>query len=108
MKKRLTEEEYASNINVGTFRTNDEAVRFLNYLRQKYGFTDNNSYINNNNVIVTIEKSQMDDSYYHDMVNALRGESANRYKRIAESKLTALIYNALNLALFDFSCWGTD
>ena len=35
MKKRLTEEEYASNINVGTFRTNDEAVRFLNYLRQK-------------------------------------------------------------------------
>ena len=51
MKKRLTEEEYASNINVGTFRTNDEAVRFLNYLRQKYGFTDNNSYINNNNVI---------------------------------------------------------
>lgn len=32
----------------------------------------------------------------------------NRYKRIAESKLTALIYNALNKALFDFSCWSTD
>ena len=31
-----------------------------------------------------------------------------RKKVVAESKLTALIYNALNEALFDFSCWSTD
>ena len=104
----IAEELYAEVVNVGTFDTAQEAESFLAYIRQKYGFSKYDSYIKGTSVIVTIEKSQMDDSYYHDMIKALKGESANRYKRIIESKLTALIYNALNEALFDFSCWSTD
>ena len=92
----LNEEEYATNLTVGTFRDKSGAVRFLQYIRKKYGFTENNSYINGNSVIVTIEKDRMDDSYYHDMIEALKSERVNAVERqknnfVAESKKTVTL-----------------
>lgn len=85
----IKEEQYASNINAGTFRTKEEAQAYLAYIRQKYGFSEENSFINGTSVIVTIEKSVTDDSYYYDMVDAIKGEKANRvnqYKMVSESR----------------------
>lgn len=85
----IKEEQYASNINAGTFRTKEEAQAYLAYIRQKYGFDETNSFINGTSVVVTIEKSVTDDSYYYDMVDAIKGEKANRvnqYKMVSESR----------------------
>lgn len=85
----IKEEQYASNINAGTFRTKEEAQAYLAYIRQKYGFSEEDSFINGTSVVVTIEKSVTDDSYYYDMVDAIKGEKSNRvnqYKMVSESR----------------------
>ena len=51
---------------------------------------------------------QLNDKWYKIDTEGNLYEYATSKKVVAESKLTALIYNALNEALFDFSCWGTD
>ena len=83
----IREEEYAANINVGTFSSREEAQSFLSYLRQKYGLSEHDSYINGASVIVTIEKSNTDDSYFYDLVNAIKQErnNHNAYKQVNEN-----------------------
>lgn len=97
-KNILNEEEYATNLTVGIFRDRDSAINFLEYLRQKYGFNENNSYINGNSVVVTIEKSQIDDSYFYELLDAIKKErqqQIDQYKLISESKLRKMIRKAL-------------
>ena len=98
MKQNLKEEQYSSNINVATFRTREQAESYLEYLRRKYGFSEYNSYINGTTVVVTIEKNIMDDSYYYDMINAIKQEREKQliqYRQISESRLRKLIREAL-------------
>ena len=98
MKKQLKEEQYASNVNVGTFRTKEQAQSFLEYLREKYGFSIYNSYINGTTVVVTIEKNVMDDSYFYELMDAMKKEKehiAQGYKLISESRLRKMIRKAL-------------
>jgi len=99
MKRQLKEEQYSSNINVGTFRTKEQAQSYLQYLRKKYGFSEYNSYVNGTTVVVTLEKSVMDDSYYYDMINAIKQEkqrlSNYYYKQVSESTLRKMIRKAL-------------
>jgi hypothetical protein len=88
MKKMIKEEQYTTSINVGTFRTRQEAEAQLDYLRKKYGFSEENSYVNGTTVTVEIEKSVTDDSYYYEMVDALKREKQNimnRYKMVSEN-----------------------
>ena len=88
MKKVIKEEQYSTNFNAGTFRTKEEALSQLQYLRQKYGFDESNSFVNGTTVVVEIEKSVTDDNYYYDMINAMKKEKSDclsRY-RVAESK----------------------
>lgn len=84
--KMLYEEEYAMNIPVRTFSNEDEAKQFLSYLRKKYGFSQHDSYLNGTTVVVSVEKSTTDDSYFHDIVNAIRAEGGNgEYRRVSEA-----------------------
>lgn len=90
MKKMIKEEQHTTSINVGTFRTRQEAEAQLDYLRKKYGFSEENSYVNGTTVTVEIEKSVTDDSYYYEMVDALKKEKQNimnRYKMVSEKKM---------------------
>ena len=85
----IKEEQYTTSINVGTFSTRQEAEAQLDYLRKKYGFSEENSYVNGTTVTVEIEKSVTDDSYYYEMVDALKKEKQNlmnKYKMVSESR----------------------
>lgn len=98
MKKALKEEEYSSNINAGTFKTKEQAQSFLEYLREKYGFSIYNSYINGTTVVVTIEKSVTNDSYFYELMDAIKKEReqiTQGYKQISESRLRKMIRKAL-------------
>lgn len=98
MKKMIKEEQYTTSINVGTFRTRQEAEAQLDYLRKKYGFSEENSYVNGTTVTVEIEKSVTDDSYYYEMVDALKREKQNimnRYKMVSENRLRKIIAEAI-------------
>ena len=98
MKKQLKEEQYTSSINAGTFRTKEQAQSYLEYLRNKYGFSKYNSFINGTTVVVTIEKSVTDDSYFYELVDAIKKErqqQIDQYKLISESRLRKMIRKAL-------------
>lgn len=90
-RNNVNEEEYSASIIAGKFQTRHEAEAFLARIRQKYGFSEYDSYINGTSVIVDIEKSSTDDSYFHDMVNMIRNEKQgnnNMYKMVNENKKT--------------------
>lgn len=80
----IAEELYAEAVNVGTFNTVQEAESFLAYIRQKYGFSKYDSYIKGTSVIVDIEKSSTGDSYFYDMVDAMKRER-DTYRMVGES-----------------------
>lgn len=83
--KMLCEEEYAVNIPIRTFSSEDEAKQFLSYIRQKYGFSQHDSYINGTTVFASVEKDPTDDSYFYDMVNSMKGEAeGGGWKVVAE------------------------
>ena len=109
MKKMIKEEQYTTSINVGTFRTRQEAEAQLDYLRKKYGFSEENSYVNGTTVTVEIEKSVTDDSYYYEMVDALKREKQNimnRYKMVSENKLKKMISEKIKSVISEMD-WKT-
>jgi hypothetical protein len=89
IKKAINEEEYAAQINAGTFRTKEEAERFLEYLRNKYNLSEYDSYINGTTVVVSLEKDMSDYSYFYDMVDAIKNERPEnmyrQYGKVSES-----------------------
>ena len=85
--KKLHEEEYASEINVGDFNTPDEANAFLAMIRQKYGFSDFDSWVRVNSVFVMVEKDNTDDSYFYDIIDSVRNDAkASAYRQVCENK----------------------
>jgi hypothetical protein len=89
LKKAINEEEYPAQINAGTFRTKEEAQRFLEYLRNKYNLSEYDSYINGTTVVVSLEKDMSDYSYFYDMVDAIKNERPEnmyrQYGKVSES-----------------------
>ena len=78
----LKEEEYSEIKRFGPFKTRDAAESMLKQIREVNGFSDYDSWIDGNFVVVQIEKSKLDDKYVDDMTSALN----NQYCRVAESR----------------------
>ena len=83
----IKEDEYAQNYTVGTFGSEQEARSFLSYIREKYGFSEYDSYVNGTSVIVSVEKSTTDDSYFYELIDSMKQEAENlsKYRMVAES-----------------------
>lgn len=85
----IKEEEYTENVVVGTFPTPDEARRVVSYLKEKYGFSDYDCYVDGNNVVASIEKSTTDDDYLYELKDSLMRDAAKfkeQYKNVSESR----------------------
>ena len=70
----ISEEGYASHVTLGTFSTPQEANAFLERIRNKYGFSQFNSWVKGTSVIVEIQKSVTDDSYFYEFMDAMKKE----------------------------------
>ena len=85
--KIIKEEEYAQNYTVETFSTEQEANDFLNYLRNKYGFSNYDSWVEGTSVVVSIEKSTTDDAYFYDLIDCMKKEADALSRRmVAEAE----------------------
>lgn len=85
----IKEEEYSENVVVGSYPTADEAKRVADFLKQKYGFSDYDCFIEGTKVVVSIEKSTTDDNYFYELKDEVMRDAAkikNQYKNIAESR----------------------
>ena len=85
----INEEEYTENVVVGTFPTADEAQRLVEFLKQKYGFSNYDCYVDGTNAVEKKKKSTTDDSYFYDLKNEIMQDAAKfkqQYKNIAESR----------------------
>lgn len=82
----LKEEAQVIKYCVGSFGEDNESV--LNAVREKFGFGEYDSGIENGSVCVYVEKDRTNDSYAYDLVDAVKkfAKSLNGYQMVAESK----------------------
>lgn len=104
----IREEEYNIIRKVYSARNPQEAQSALMDIRNRYGFTEHDSWVRGNDVFVSIEKDNTNDSYLSDVDAAVSGYApqrnmvAERKKTvtISESKLMGIIEKTIKEALF--------
>jgi len=80
--KFLTEEEYTQEKKIGPFKSPEEANAELLNLRRKRGFSEYDSRVEGNYIILQIEQDRFDDDYLGDMIVSLN----RKYGQVAESR----------------------
>lgn len=86
--KLLKEEEYSSDYSFGPYSTPEEVQAILALLRNKFGFTQNDSWIEGNYIKVMITKNNIDDSYYYEMLQAVEDfdkQLQQQHRMVSES-----------------------
>lgn len=78
----LNEEEYCYQKRIGPFSTPAEAETVLYRLRAENGFSEYDSRIDGNYVVIDIEKDRYDDDYLGNMLTTLN----KQYGKVAESR----------------------
>ena len=79
--KFLKEEEYTYEKKVGPFKSPEEANAELLNLRRERGFSEYDSRVEGNYIILQIEQDRFDDDYFGDMIVSLD----RKYGQVAES-----------------------
>ena len=90
MTKMIREEEYNIIRKVYSARSPQEAQSALMDIRDRYGFTEHDSWVKGNDVFVSIERDNTNDSYLPDVDAAVSGYAPQR-NMVAERKKTVTI-----------------
>lgn len=80
--RTLCEEEYNIKKKIGPFATQEEAVAELNRLRRENGFSNNDSFIEGNYIVLYIEMDRFDDDYVGNLLTNID----RKYGKVAESR----------------------
>jgi hypothetical protein len=78
----LSEEEYCQHFRLGPFANEVQAQSELERIRNEMGFSEYDSWIDGNFVVLELENSKYDSDYVGDMIAAIK----KQYGQVAESR----------------------